>query len=248
MDTGVAVVLVGVSVGFRHEATGLVVVERRMVPKGKAYAWIQKTWRGVKKPPDTDIETRQDLEPRYEVSHIERLGPPTTLPAVAERLDRVLGQVIRTTSKDIVLIGEVFSCGLTGWTSVLEKVQEHFTYEAGTTLQQNALKVTNGGIGQAATLPWPVGRSELLAASQFVFDERQLKIQKDMHGGKELLNSLQSLDPSRHRPSVPDPQGGREVEGDDLAYALGCACFAAVKLGKERFVRVEFPPPLEDAS
>lgn len=245
IDNTIDVILVGVSAGFRHEASAVAVLERSFVPSSSPYTWFENHILGRDKKPTLETEIRQDIKPEYRVLHLSRIGPPTTLPQLSKEVDRILGRLLKQT-KDIIMIGEVFSVGASGWASVVEAVEHRFQAEKNTTLQQRALRVANAaGSEQSEARVLSIGRSELMGIAQRMFDARELRIQRSLAYASTLIDDLQSMDPSRTRPPVPDARGGREQTNDDLVYALGCACFAASKLGREKFVRVEPPHPLE---
>ncbi len=247
-SVGDVVPIVGFSIGFRHEPTGLVVAEAHYVAEGEPYGWTSplqgKGGRLV-------TENRQDVSTEYRVTHIRRLDPPTTLPSVTQEIEKVVDKLLQKHS-DVILVGEVYAVGAPGWRSVLEKVaSERFKLSKGTHLAHSALRILTasqgGGLGEDDVRN--VSRGEVVGVTQRLFDEHRLKISRHQRYSSTLLSDLTSLDPTRQRPPIPDADGGREQQNDDLAYALGCALWSAEwHLRRKAYIVIEPIHPLDGRS
>jgi hypothetical protein len=247
-SVGDVVPIVGVSVGFRHEPTGLVVAEAHYVAEGEPYGWVSLL-RGKDGRPVT--ENRRDVSTEYRVTYVKRLDPPTTAPKVTKAVEKVVDKLLANHT-DIVLVGEMYAVGAAGWRAMVgQVVGERFGYGKGTHLAQGALRILNasqgGGLGEDKVRN--VGRGEVIGVTQRLFDEHRLKISRPQRHSGPLLSDLTGLDPTRKRPPIPDADGGREWQNDDLAYALGCGLWVAEgHLGRKEHILIEPIRPLDGGS
>jgi hypothetical protein len=94
--------IVGVSLGHRHERTGLSVIERAYVPTGETFNAVTYDERGWQR-----LQTEERLSVKYRVRHLERQGPPSRYKKVARRLP----EIVRELARDVLLVLDITAVG-----------------------------------------------------------------------------------------------------------------------------------------
>lgn len=221
------VTFVSASVGGWHQPTGIVVVDRVLVPVGESYTYIPA-------PPPTPFryrlraprpvelaETRQDVRVEYHTRSLLRFGPPSLIRRVGTSIGRILADPEMRDS--LVLTVDATAIGAPGYRRIVEAAMKDIGH-----LSVLGVLVSGVSMGEAKTNDGlrVVPRQHLIAELQTMFDAGRFKIADAL----PLADTLQAeLLGFQQKPPTKDPSsldGWREAPQDDLVLAVGLACWA----------------------
>jgi hypothetical protein len=225
--------IVGVSLGHRHERTGISVVERAYVPTGERFNHVTYDERGWER-----HQTREHLCTQYAVRHLERHGPPSRYSKVAGRVPEIMREI----GRDTIVVVDITAVGRPAYSLILSELSHALE---GTSLRFKHCPITVSGIARGVSTSPDVGRivprRDLISATQILFDEGQLKIAEGLTLARTLRDELLAFKPKSNKPD--DLEGWREGKDDDLVLAVAVSLWAA-----ERFMRKRDSVPVEVVS
>jgi hypothetical protein len=216
--------IVGISLGHRHEKTGISVVERVYVPTGEHFNAASYDERGWQR-----LDTRERLTLEYRVRHLERHGPPSRYMRAASRVSEL---VRRLEAREIVLVLDITATGRPVYALIWEELsgvlEESRTYA---TVCPITVSGTAGGVSKSPDVGYLVPRRDLISTTQILFDEGALKIAEGLQLANTLRDELLAFK-SKVTQKPDDLEGWREGKDDDLVLAVAATLWSA-----ERFIR-----------
>jgi hypothetical protein len=220
--------IVGVSLGHRHEHTGISVVERAYVPTGEYFNATSYDERGWER-----LNTRERLALEYRVRYLER--QPSRYKRVASRVSELVGKI----GEDFILVVDVTATGRPVYALIYAELIRALK-DSRIDFQHCPITVTGiaGGVSKSPDSGWLVPRRDLISTTQILFDEEQLKIAEGLQLAGTLRDELLAFKPKANRPD--DLEGWREGKDDDLVLAVAISLWAA-----ERFMRKEDSKPVD---
>ena len=217
--------IIGVSLGHRHERTGLAVVERPYVPVSAPYNFSRHTRTG-----ETFWEARQDVKTEYHVRHLERQGPPSRYAKVATRVADIAEEIAR----DFLMVVDVTATGRPAYSLILGELFSRKLGDRGQRFVHGPVTVTAiaGGVSKSPDAGHLIPRRDLISATQILFDQGQLKIAASLSLAGVLKDELLGFS---SKPPKPDTlEGWREGKNDDLVLAVATSAWAAERFLKKR--------------
>jgi hypothetical protein len=227
----ITVPIVGVSLGHRHEKTGISVVERVYVPSGEHFTATSYDERGWAR-----LNTRERLALECRVRHLECHGPPSRYKKAASRVSQVVGML---EARDAILAVDLTATGRPGYTLVWTEV-ERVLEETGARVTLCPITVSGiaGGVSRSPDVGYLVPRRDLISTAQILLDEGQLKIAEGLQLADTLRDELLAFKPKADKPD--DLEAWRERPHNNLILAVAASLWSA-----ERFLAKEESKPVD---
>jgi len=227
----------GVAWPFPFQAAGLCLVVRGDQNIGDPYTWYERYILKLhKNNPSSRFTSKQDVEPHYLIRRLERFGPPTPQTEVIKKVDRVVGQ-LKKEYRSACLVHEMFAVGKGAVSAVHREIAPHGNEAFLIQVARVRVSNTMGAGGEPHNGIFNVPRHEVLAELGRVISEGRLHPHPNDPLSKGLISDLQNAAPNVNRMPSFDLREGRELEDDDLVYALGCSVWFSEVCTKKFYER-----------
>ncbi len=227
----------GVAWPFPTQAAGLCLVVRGDENIGDPYTWYDRLIPKLhKNNPMSRFKNKQNVEPHYLIRRLERFGPPTPQTEVIKKVERVVRQ-LKKEYHSTLLVHEMYAVGKGAVNAVNQKIAPYM--DNSFLIQGAQVRVSNtmGVGGESHNGIYNVPRLEVLAELGRVISEGRLHPHPDDPLSNQLISELQNAAPNATRMPSFDLREGRELEDDDLVYALGCAVWFSEVCTKKFYER-----------
>ena len=224
--------ILGVSLGRRHQRTGVAVVERHYVPTGEVFNSVTSQGSGW----GSNFEVRENVTVQFHVRLLERQGPPSRYSKVAQRLPEIVSEI----GTDGLLTVDITAAGRPAYSLILGELAHTLK---GRNMRWHQCPVTvsgiAGGVSKSPDVGYLVPRRDLISSLQILFDQGQLKIAEGLELAATLKRELVEFE-EKAKKSTDDLDAWRVGSDDDLVLSVATAVWVA-----ERFLAKKKSRPVD---